>query len=99
MELTITKGGSEKLTGVDDVGDVLVGLRGLLHDEFGRGDANGDALLGEVVEDLGVVEGSSGLGARQGSTLQGGCIHKLIGNTSMLSDTRLKGVNSFNDSH
>ncbi len=63
---------SKKLTGVDDVGDVLVGLRGLLHDEFGRGDANGDTLLGEVIEDLGVVEGSSGLGARQRSTLQGG---------------------------
>lgn len=44
-----------ELTCVDDVGDVLVGLGRLLHDKFGRGDADRDALLGQTVQDLGVI--------------------------------------------
>lgn len=44
------------VAGVDHGGHVLVRLGRLLHDQLRRGDANGDALLGERVEHLLIAE-------------------------------------------
>ena len=58
-----------RVTRVDNVRHVLVRLWRFFHDEFGRGDPNGNALLFEPIQHLGVVEVPSGFGPRQSPSL------------------------------
>lgn len=52
------------MTRVNDVRHVLVGLRGFLHDELGGGDSDGNPLLFESIQNLGVVQIPAGFGPR-----------------------------------